>query len=223
MSVDREESAVMTAVKICGLSSAETMKAALDAGADMVGLVFFEKSPRNVSFQDAKELAGAARGKARIVALVVDAHDEMLKRVSEVIRPDLIQAHGSETPERIADIKVLTKIPVIKAIKVATAADIAKAKAYDGIAEMMLYDAKAPETLKDALPGGNGLAFEWSLLGKDAGMYILAGGLTPDNVAEAISLTGAPVVDVSSGVESAPGIKDASKIRKFIEAAKSAR
>ncbi len=213
----------MTLVKICGLSSADTMQAALDAGADMVGLVFFEKSPRNVSFQQANELAGIARGKARIVALVVDAHDEMLRRISEVVRPDFFQAHGSETPQRIAEIKKLTGAGVIKAIKVAEAADIAKARAYDGFADLILYDAKAPETLKDALPGGNGLAFDWSLMGKDQSGYILAGGLNPHNIADAIHATGAPMVDVSSGVESSPGIKDAARIRKFIEAAKAAR
>jgi phosphoribosylanthranilate isomerase len=213
----------MTAVKICGLSSADTMKVALDAGAEMVGLVFFEKSPRNVAFQDAKDLAAAARGRSRIVALVVDAHDEMLRRVSEVVRPDFIQAHGSEAPQRIAEIKTLTKTSVIKAIKVADAADVAKARSYDSIADLILYDAKAPETLKDALPGGNGLAFDWSLMGENAGLYILAGGLNPENVADAIRMTGAPIVDVSSGVETVPGIKDAIKIRKFIEAAKAAR
>jgi phosphoribosylanthranilate isomerase len=209
----------MTQVKICGLSSADTMQAALDAGADMVGLVFFEKSPRNVSFQQANELAGIARGKARIVALVVDAHDEMLRRIAEVVRPDFIQAHGSETPERIADIKKLTGAGVIKAINVGSKEDVARAVAYAGVADLVMFDARPTATL----PGGTGHTFDWSLLKNAAHPFILAGGLNPSNVAEAILTTGAPMVDVSSGVESSPGIKDAMRIRKFIEAARAAR
>ncbi len=212
----------MTKVKICGLTSTDTMQAALDAGVDFVGLNFFEKSPRYVTIQQAKELAGLARGRARIVALVVDAHDEMLARIAEAVRPDYIQAHGSETPERIAEIRKRTGIPVIKVIKVADATDIAKAKAFEAKADFVMFDAKAPPSLHNALPGGNGVAFDWSLLSKDLGGFMLAGGLTPDNVAEAIRATGAPMVDVASGVESTPGIKDAAKIRKFIEQAKSA-
>ncbi len=209
----------MTQVKICGLSSADTMQAALDAGADMVGLVFFEKSPRNVSFQQANELAGIARGKARIVALVVDAHDEMLRRIAEVVRPDFIQAHGKETPERVSDIKKLTGAGVIKAINVGSTEDIARAATYAGVADLVMFDAKPTATL----PGGTGHTFDWSLLKNAPHPYILAGGLNPGNVAEAILTTGAPIVDVSSGVESTPGIKDAGRIRKFIEAARAAR
>jgi phosphoribosylanthranilate isomerase len=213
----------MTKVKICGLSDPETMRVALDAGADMVGLVFFDKSPRNVSIQQAKDLADMARGRAKIVALVVDAHDEMLRRIAETARPDFFQAHGSETPERIRTMKSLTNTPVIKAIKVAEAFDTEAAKNYHGIADMILFDAKAPEKLEGALPGGNGVAFDWKLLGKDSGIFALAGGLNPGNVADAIRMTSAPIVDVSSGVETIPGIKDAGLIRKFIEAAKAAR
>jgi phosphoribosylanthranilate isomerase len=213
----------MTKVKICGLSETETMRVALDAGADMVGLVFFEKSPRNVSIQQAKELAGLARGRAKIVALVVDAHDEMVKRIAETVRPDFFQAHGSETPERVREIKLLTGIPVIKVIKVADASDVMSAKDYHGSADMILFDAKASDKAEGALPGGNGLAFDWSLLGKDNALFALAGGLNPSNVAQAIHLTSAPIVDVSSGVETVPGIKDAKLIRKFIEAAKAGR
>jgi phosphoribosylanthranilate isomerase len=209
-------------VKICGLSTTETMDAALAAGADLVGLVFFVPSPRNVTLEHAVALAERARGKARIVALIVDANDAVIAEINRGVGPDLFQAHGAETPERIARIGAITGKPVIKAIKVKDASDIALASAYAGTAAMILYDAKAPETLTDALPGGNGLAFDWSLLGSP-GVFMLSGGLTLDNVAEAIRVTGAPIVDVSSGVESAPGVKDATLIRKFIEAAKGAR
>ena len=210
----------MTKVKICGLSTVETLRAALDSGADMVGLVFFAKSPRNVSVEQAAALATQARGRAKIVALVVDADDALLKSIVNAVRPDYLQAHGSETPERVAEITKLFDTPVIKAIKVKEAADVALSKAYNDAAELILFDAKAPENL---LPGGNGLSFDWNLLkGKD-GQFMLSGGLTPDNVAQAIRLTRAPIVDVSSGVEQLPGQKDVALIRKFIEAAKSAR
>jgi len=211
-------------VKICGLSTPETVDAAIAAGADLVGFVFFAKSPRNVSIEQAAELAARARGKARIVALVVDADDALILAISSGVAPDLFQAHGAETPERIAEIAALTAKPVIKAIRVRDAADIAGAAAFSEVASLILYDAKAPETLKGALPGGNGLSFDWTLLGeRKAAAFMLSGGLNPDNVADGIRMTGAPVVDVSSGVESSPGIKDIHLIRKFVEAAKSAR
>ena len=210
----------MTQVKICGLSTAETMQAALDFGADMVGLVFFAKSPRNVSLEKAAALAAQARGKAKIVALVVDADDALLKSIVNAVRPDYLQLHGSETPERVGEIATTFNTAIIKAVKVKEAADVAKAKAFKDVAELILFDAKAPEEL---LPGGNGLSFDWNLLKGKGGLFMLSGGLTPDNVAEAIRLTRAPIVDVSSGVESLPGKKDISLIRKFIEQAKSAR
>jgi phosphoribosylanthranilate isomerase len=211
-------------VKICGLSTPETLDAALEAGADLVGFVFYPKSPRNVTLEQAATLAARARGRAKIVTLVVDADDALLAAIAAQVRPDLIQAHGSETPERIAEIARLTGKPVIKAIRVKDDADIAAAADYSTVASLILYDAKAPETLGNALPGGNGHAFDWGLLeGERRPAFVLAGGLTPDNVAEAIRVTGAPVVDVSSGVESAPGVKDIGLIRKFIEAAKAAR
>lgn len=211
-------------VKICGLSTPETVDAAVAAGADFIGLVFFPKSPRNVSLEQAAALAERARGKARIVALVVDADDALLSAIAQIVRPDLIQAHGSESPERVAEIEHLTGCPVIKAIRVRDEADIAAAAQFSKAASLILYDAKAPETLGNALPGGNGHAFDWGLLeGESRPAFMLAGGLSPENVAEAIRVTGAPIVDVSSGVESAPGIKDLGLIRKFIEAAKRAR
>ena len=208
-------------VKICGLSTPETVEAAIAAGADLVGFVFFPKSPRNVSLEQAAKLAWLARGKARIVALTVDAGDALLSAINAAVDPDLFQAHGAETPKRIAAIVQLTGKPVIKAIRVRDDADIAAAGDFSSVASLILYDAKAPETLSNALPGGNGHAFDWTLLdGERRPAFMLAGGLTPVNVAEAIRATGAPMVDVSSGVESAPGVKDVALIRKFIEAAK---
>jgi phosphoribosylanthranilate isomerase len=212
----------MAKVKICGLSEATTMQAALNGGADMVGLVFYASSPRNVSIAQAKTLADQARGKAKIVALVVDADNKLLDAIAREIRPDYIQAHGNETPTRVSEISNHSGIPVIKAIKVKDASDIESALRYRGIAALMLYDAKAPETLVHALPGGNGLSFDWSLLSNSQGQFMLSGGLTPDNVTEAIRITHAPIVDVSSGVESSPGVKDAALIAKFITRAKSA-
>ena len=210
----------MAQVKICGLSEPVTMKAALDAGADMVGLVFFAKSPRNVNVEQAAALAKMAKGKAAVVALVVDADDKLLELIVKRVRPDYFQAHGNETPNRVSEIMKLTEVPVIKAIAVREATDVAKAQSYRGKAELVLFDAKAPETLKDALPGGNGISFDWTLVTGVGGRFMLSGGLTPENVAEAIAIAGAPIVDVSSGVETAPGIKDATLIRKFIEQAK---
>ena len=210
----------MARVKICGLSEPVTMKAALDAGADMVGLVFFAKSPRNVNVEQAAALAKMAKGKADVVALVVDSDDKSLELITKRVRPDYFQAHGNETPARVSEIAKLTGVKVIKAIAVREASDVVKANGYFGKAALILYDAKAPETLKDALPGGNGISFDWNLLGGVEGLFMLSGGLSPENVAEAIAMTGAPIVDVSSGVESAPGIKDADLIRKFIERAK---
>ena len=215
----------MVDVKICGLSTLESVDAAIDAGADLVGLVFYPRSPRHVSSEQAKLLANHARGRAKIVALIVDADDAALQDINKNVAPDLYQAHGSETPQRVLEIGALTGKPVIKAIKVGDIKDVAKAADYSGKASLILYDAKAPETLVNALPGGNGLAFDWNLLGssRQSEGFILSGGLNPENVAQAIRVTGAPIVDVSSGVESAPGKKDLGLIRKFIEAAKAAR
>ena len=210
-------------VKICGLSTAETVAAALDAGADLIGFAFFPKSPRNVSAEKAAELAALARGRARIVALIVDADDAAITHINETLSPDLFQAQGSETPARIAAIGQLTGKPVIKAIKVSDTSDIAAAQAYANVAGLILYDAKAPETLAGALPGGNGLAFDWRHLDavRHAHPFMLSGGLTPETVAQAIALTGADIVDVSSGVETSPGEKSPDLIGRFIRAAKS--
>ncbi|HLJ71419.1 MAG TPA: phosphoribosylanthranilate isomerase [Roseiarcus sp.] len=209
-------------VKICGLSTAASLEAALAAGADMVGLVFFPKSPRHVSLAEARALAGQARGRAKIVALTVDADDRLLEEIVAAATPDLLQLHGRETPARVAAIAERFGAATIKAIGVSSAGDLAAAKPYAGAAAMMLFDAKPP---KDAnLPGGNGLAFDWRLLAGFANElpYLLSGGLTPDNVGEAIALSGAKGVDVSSGVESAPGVKDNDKIAAFVARARAA-
>jgi len=212
-------------VKICGLSTLATVDAALEAGADLIGLNFYPKSPRYVAIELAAELAKRARGRAKVAAVFVDAPDPLIVEIAAKVHPDLYQAHGSESPARVEAIAHLTGKPVIKAIKVKDLSDIATATAYHGKAAIILYDTKAPETLKGALPGGNGLTFDWSLLqeGGSADQFILSGGLNPGNVAAAILATGAPVVDVSSGVEKSPGIKDPVLIRNFIEAAKGAR
>ncbi len=215
-----------TKVKICGLRTAETLEAALAGGADYVGLVFFARSPRNVSLDEAATLAAMARGRAKVVALVVDADDEALARIAAEVRPDLFQMHGAETPGRVAEIKARHAIPVMKAIKVETAADAREALAFKGAADLILFDAKAPKGLAGALPGGNAITFDWRALdgvAAEIGDWMLAGGLTPGNVAEAIRLTQAPAVDVSSGVETAPGEKCTELIRRFLAAAKAGK
>ena len=211
-------------VKICGLSTADTVEAAIAAGASFVGLVFYPKSPRNVSLERAQALADQARGRAKVVALTVDADDTLIDEIAVQVAPDLFQAHGGESAERVGEIS-RRGIPVIKAVKIGSPGDVEAGDRYDGIASYIMYDAKVPESFINALPGGNGIAFDWSLLrgSRRDRRFILSGGLTPENVDEAIRVSRAAIVDVSSGVESAPGIKDVSLIRKFIEAAKSAR
>lgn len=209
-------------VKICGLKTPETVRAALEAGADYVGLVFFPKSPRHVSLGAAADLADIARGRAAIVALLVDPDDALAGAVASAVRPDIIQLHGAETPERCAAIRKASGCRIMKVVKVATAEDATAALAFRGIADLILFDAKPP---RDALlPGGNGVLFDWTALDAVKGEvdWMLSGGLTGENVANAIRLTGATRVDVSSGVESAPGVKDAALIGAFIAAAKGA-
>lgn len=211
-------------VKICGLSQPDMLEAALEAGAAYVGLVFYEPSPRNVTIAQAHGLAEQARGRAAIVALTVDAPDALLRDIATRVRPDFLQAHGSETPDRVREMTELTGLPVIKAIKIREAQDVGDASDYAGAAAMILFDARAPDALTDALPGGNGIAFDWTLLkGENGTPFMLSGGLDCSNIAEAIRVTGAPAVDVSSGVERAPGVKDGALIRKFIETARAAR
>src|SRR5271165_6053777 len=209
-------------VKICGLSSAATVEAALAAGATMVGFVFFPKSPRNIGYEQARALGAQARGRARIVALSVDADDDALARIVETLSPEILQLHGRETPSRVTEICERFGRPTMKAIGVAAPADFAAAAPYDRVADFLLIDAKPPKNA--LLPGGNGLAFDWALAQgfSPKRPWLLSGGLDPDNVTEAIAETGAIGVDVSSGVESAPGVKDETRIRAFIAAAREA-
>jgi phosphoribosylanthranilate isomerase len=209
-----------TKVKICGLKTEAALEAALDGGADYVGLVFFPPSPRHIAPPAAKALADKARGRAAIVALLVDPDDALIDTVMASVAPDLLQLHGEETPQRAADIRRHWRTPVMKAIRVETSQDARTALAYRGVVDLILFDARPPED--STRPGGNGAPFDWrALLGvKDQVPFVLSGGLTPDNVAEAIRATAAPAVDVSSGVERRPGEKDPELIRHFLRAAK---
>jgi phosphoribosylanthranilate isomerase len=206
-------------VKICGLSTPESVATAIEAGADRIGLVFFPRSPRHVTLARARDLARESAGTA-VTALVVDADDRALDAIVEAVSPAWLQLHGSESPDRVAAIRRRFGLPVMKAVGVAAGEDIARAEFYRGVADAILFDAKPPRGA--VLPGGNGAAFDWTVLrGAPAG-YMLSGGLSPDNVAEALRITGATAVDVSSGVESAPGVKDLGRIRAFVQAAKGA-
>lgn len=212
-----------TKVKICGLKTEAALDAALAGGADYVGLVFFPPSPRNVSAATAKTLADKARGRAKIVALLVDPDDALIETVIASADPDILQLHGDESPERVREIQRRWGKRIMKAVQVETAEDAQAALSYRGIADLILYDARAPKA--STRPGGNGAPFDWrALLGvKDQLPYMLSGGLTPDNVADAIRVTGASIVDVSSGVESRPGEKDPALINRFLRAAKAAK
>jgi phosphoribosylanthranilate isomerase len=209
-------------VKICGLSTPATLDAALDAGADMVGFVFFPKSPRHIDWATARALGRQARGRAKIVALSVDADDDALKRIVDALAPDLLQLHGRESPARVKRIGELCARPTMKAIGVSAREDLAAAEPYESVADLLLIDAKPPKDA--ALPGGNGLPFDWGLARNFAPRrpWLLSGGLDAGTVAAAIALTGARGVDVSSGVERAPGVKDEAKIRAFVAAARGA-
>jgi phosphoribosylanthranilate isomerase len=209
-------------VKICGLSTEETLDAALAAGADMVGFVFFRRSPRYIAPARAAELARRARGKAEIVALTVDMDQGDIAMLARDVRPDWVQMHGVESAEAVAAVRSAFGIRAMKALPMATRADLDRIAAYATATDMLLLDAKPP---KDATrPGGNARAFDWTIL---SGFpfpvpYLLSGGLNPANVAEAIRITGAPGVDVSSGVETAPGVKSPDLIRAFIANARAA-
>lgn len=208
------------AVKICGLSTPATLEAALAAGAAMVGFVFFARSPRNVAVAEAARLAALARGRAAIVALMVDADDATVDAVGAGLAPDWFQLHGHEPPARVGAVRARTGCRVMKAVGVSSRADVEAAAArYGGIADRLLFDAKPP--LGAVLPGGNGVAFDWTVLaGLDLPIpFMLSGGLTPETVADAIRITSAPGVDVSSGVESAPGVKEEALIAAFVAAA----
>jgi phosphoribosylanthranilate isomerase len=207
-------------VKICGLSTRETLDVALDSGADMVGFVFFPPSPRHLALEVARDLGEAVKRRAVKVALTVDADDATLAGVMETLRPDLLQLHGRETPARLRDIKQKFGLPVMKALPVETSADLAVLPDYRGVADRILFDARAPKAA--TRPGGLGAVFDWHLL-ENLELevpFMVSGGLHAGNVAEAVSVTRAGGVDVSSGVERASGIKDPDMIRAFIRAAR---
>ncbi len=209
-------------VKICGLSTPESLEAAISARADMAGFVFFAPSPRNISFERARDLGAQAHGRVTKVALTVDADDVTFEQIVATLKPDLLQLHGKEMPARAAELSRRFSLPVMKAIGISAAADLAAIAAYESVVDRVLFDAKPPKGA--VLPGGNGQAFDWTIL-RDVQTekpWMLSGGLDADNVAEAIRITGARGVDVSSGVESAPGVKDPRRIAAFVAAARGA-
>ena len=209
-------------VKICGLSTPGALDVALDAGADMVGFVFFAPSPRHLAFDTARTLGEGVRARAQKVALTVDADDALLEAIVDTLAPDLLQLHGREPPARVAALKRRFGLPVMKAIPIAARADLSPIRLYATMADRMLFDARAPR--EATRPGGLGKPFDWRLLQNlDVGIpFMLSGGLDAGNVAEALQMTRAPGVDVSSGVERVPGQKDPEKIRAFVRAARQA-
>ena len=204
--------------KICGISTAEALEAAIRGGARYVGLVFYPRSPRAVTAAQAAELAEAAAGRVTRTGLFVDPDDATLEETLARVPLDLLQLHGKETPARVREIRDRFALPVMKAISVGGPEDLADAGQYIGVADRLLFDAKPPKAMINALPGGNAVSFDWQLLsGRDWPIpWMLSGGLTPENVADAISATAAPAVDVSSGVEAAPGRKDPARIASFL-------
>jgi phosphoribosylanthranilate isomerase len=211
-----------TLIKICGLTTAESVDAALAERADFLGFVFFPPSPRNVPLDLARDLSAQVRDRARKVALTVDADDTLHAAIVEALTPDVLQLHGHESPERIRALKSRFGLPVMKALPVETAADLDAIPAYAAAADWLLFDARPP---KDATrPGGLGRPFDWTLLkGLDQGLpFMLSGGLDPGNVGQALEVTSAPAVDVSSGVELTPGVKDPTKVMAFIRAVRAA-
>lgn len=208
----------MTRAKICGLTTPDTLGAALDGGAGFVGAVMFARSPRNISPADAAALFERARGRAKIVAVVVNPDDLLLSEIAATLKPDFIQLHGHETPARAEQVRALTGARIIKALPIRNAEDFATVAEWEPFVDHLMFDARPPEG--SVLPGGVGARFDWSLLADRAFRqpWFLAGGLEPGNVAEAVRVSGAPLVDVSSGVESAPGVKDAGLIAAFLKA-----
>jgi phosphoribosylanthranilate isomerase len=209
-------------VKICGLSTAEALDVALDAGADMVGFVFFPPSPRNISFDVARPLGARVRGRAKKVALTVDADDAAFDAIVRALQPDVLQLHGKELPARVWTLKKKFGLPVIKAIALEVKSDLSAVETYATLADFLLFDARPPR--EATRPGGLGKSFDWRLLEhvEPGAPFLISGGLNADNVAEALRVTRAPGVDVSSGVERAPGEKDLDKIRAFVRAAREA-
>jgi phosphoribosylanthranilate isomerase len=208
--------------KICGLTDIAAVQAAVAGGADWLGFVFFPGSPRDVAPNRAADLVAAVTGRAKVVAVTVDPDDQMLDRIQSTLRPDLIQLHGRETPARVSEVRARTGASVVKALRVSTAEDLQAADGFADVADYLMFDAKP--SAGAALPGGNGAAFDWSILAgrRFAKPWFLAGGLAPDNVEEAVRGSGAPMVDVSSGVEAAPGVKDPVLVKAFLEAVRRA-
>ena len=208
----------MTLVKICGLTTPDTLDAALDHGAAFVGAVIFPKSPRHIDPLHAATLFERARGRAKIVAVTVDADDALLTEIGLILRPDLIQLHGREAPERAVAVRQLTSAGIIKALPVSTPADLEAATDWETVADHLMFDARPPEGSN--LPGGVGASFDWAMMqGRTYRKpWFLAGGLNPENAARAAAISGAPMLDVSSGVESAPGVKDTARIAAFLQA-----
>lgn len=209
-------------VKICGLTTAEGIQAAADAGASHAGFVFYDPSPRNIRPRDASALVKHVPKSMKRVGIFVEPEDSLLERAITAARLDIVQLHGKERPERLKSIKARLDVDIWKAVPVSTASDLASAQQYRDQADMILFDARTPKASR--LPGGMGIAFDWKLLNKfnHKIAWGLSGGLTPDNVAEAVAITAAPLLDVSSGVESEPGVKDPDRIAKFMEAVKAA-
>lgn len=205
-------------VKICGLKTPETVERAADLGATHIGFIFFPKSPRNIEPSDAALLADLVRGRVKIVAVTVDADNDDLDEIVSLLRPDCLQLHGSESPDRVLTIKAVYGLQVMKALSIRSADDLQKAGAYIGIADRFLFDAKPPAGSE--LPGGNGTSFDWTLLHSlDADIdYMLSGGLSKNNIQVALETTGARGIDVSSGVESSPGVKDTGLMNEFFDA-----
>jgi len=209
-------------VKICGISTPEAMTAAVAGGAAFVGLVFYPPSPRAVTPAEAAPLAALVPEGVVKTGLLVDADDATIEAILKAVPLDLLQLHGGEPPERVAAVKARFGLPVMKVVKLRQAGDLEAARPFLAVADRLLFDAKPPAELKGALPGGNAVAFDWSLLAGTTWPlpWMLAGGLTPENVARAVQISGAPAVDVSSGVEDAPGRKSISKIKAFLAAAR---
>ena len=210
-------------IKICGLKTQEAIERAITRGATHVGFIFFPKSPRHIDPEVAAELVEPVRGRARIVAVTVDVSDEDLDDIVHLLKPDILQMHGSETPERVLQVKALYGLPVMKAFSVRDASDLDRIDPYLGVADRFLFDAKAPAGSE--LPGGNGVSFDWKIMASldESVDYMLSGGLNKDNVGLALASTRARGLDVSSGVESAPGVKDTAMIDAFFDAIAEAR
>jgi phosphoribosylanthranilate isomerase len=210
-------------IKICGLKTPEAVDHAVALGATHVGFIFFGKSPRHIEPSDAGTLADRVRGRAKIVSVSVDADNDELDEIMAMIRPDILQLHGRESPDRVLTVKAVTGLPVWKALSISEASDLERIDDYDGIANRFLFDAKPPKNSE--LPGGNGVSFDWTLLGglSERVDYMLSGGLNKDNIGEALRIARPLGIDTSSGVESSPGVKDLKIMDEFFAAVRAAR